>query len=168
MYVCHWFDSDYDSVWVSQGFSLLILQGKVLPSADDHDQSSFFPYIIFKCPLHFQINGTVKSVHSSSPGEGICKIAKEVNADLIITGTRGMGSVRRTLLGSVSDYILHHAHVPVIVCRHWTRRPMNNVYFRYTFYNTLWRVSSIHTRTFCLVIGCFVLEVYRWLILPRE
>lgn len=65
-----------------------------------------------------KINGTVKSVHSSSPGEGICKIAKEVNADLIITGTRGMGSVRRTLLGSVSDYILHHAHVPVIVCRH--------------------------------------------------
>lgn len=95
-----------------------VLTPKVLPSADDHDQSSFFPYIIFKCPLHFQINGTVKSVHSSSPGEGICKIAKEVNADLIITGTRGMGSVRRTLLGSVSDYILHHAHVPVIVCRH--------------------------------------------------
>lgn len=145
MYVCHWFDSDYDSVWVSQGFSLLILQGKVLPSAEDHDQSSFFPYIIFKCRLYFQINGTVKSVHSSSPGEGICKIAKEVNADLIITGTRGMGSVRRTLLGSVSDYILHHAHVPVIVCRHWARRPMNNVYFRNTFYNTLWRVSSIHT-----------------------
>lgn len=76
-----------------------------------------------------KINGTVKSVHSSSPGEGICKIAKEVNADLIITGTRGMGSVRRTLLGSVSDYILHHAHVPVIVCRHWTRRPRNTVYF---------------------------------------
>lgn len=90
----------------------------MLPSAEDHDQSSFFPYIIFKCRLYFQINGTVKSVHSSSPGEGICKIAKEVNADLIITGTRGMGSVRRTLLGSVSDYILHHAHVPVIVCRH--------------------------------------------------
>ncbi|XP_022296329.1 universal stress protein in QAH/OAS sulfhydrylase 3'region-like [Crassostrea virginica] len=65
-----------------------------------------------------KINGTVKSVHSASPGEGICKVAKEVNADLVITGTRGLGSVRRTLLGSVSDYILHHAHVPVIVCRH--------------------------------------------------
>lgn len=64
-----------------------------------------------------KINGTVKSVHSASPGEGICKMAKEVEADLIITGTRGMGTIRRTLLGSVSDYILHHAHVPVIVCR---------------------------------------------------
>ncbi|XP_061186324.1 universal stress protein Slr1101-like [Saccostrea echinata] len=64
-----------------------------------------------------KINGTVKSVHAASPGEGICKMAKEVEADLIITGTRGMGTIRRTLLGSVSDYILHHAHVPVIVCR---------------------------------------------------
>ena len=72
--------------------------------------------------MYLQINGTVKSVHSASPGEGICKVAKEVNADLIITGTRGLGSVRRTLLGSVSDYILHHAHVPVIVCRHWSGR----------------------------------------------
>ncbi|RUS88607.1 hypothetical protein EGW08_003633 [Elysia chlorotica] len=32
-------------------------------------------------------------------------------------GTRGLGKFRRTMLGSVSDYILHHAHVPVLVCR---------------------------------------------------
>ena len=65
-----------------------------------------------------QMNGTVKSVHSSSPGEGICKMAEEVKADVIVTGTRGQGKVRRTLLGSVSDFILHHSHIPVIVCRH--------------------------------------------------
>jgi nucleotide-binding universal stress UspA family protein len=37
---------------------------------------------------------------------------------MIITGTRGMGTVRRTLLGSVSDHVLHHSHVPVIICKH--------------------------------------------------
>jgi len=35
----------------------------------------------------------------------------------IVVGTRGLGSVRRTILGSVSDYVVHHAHCPVIVCR---------------------------------------------------
>lgn len=52
------------------------------------------------------------------PGEVICHVAKDEKADLIVTGTRGMGSIRRTFLGSVSDYILHHAHVPVLIARH--------------------------------------------------
>lgn len=52
------------------------------------------------------------------PGEAIVKAAHKQNVDLIVTGTRGLGTVRRTILGSVSDYIIHHAHVPVIVCKH--------------------------------------------------
>ncbi|XP_060607805.1 uncharacterized protein LOC132759948 [Ruditapes philippinarum] len=61
--------------------------------------------------------GKVKSV-GGSPGEVICKVANDEHADLIVTGTRGMGTIRRTFLGSISDYIIHHAHVPVLVCRH--------------------------------------------------
>ncbi len=51
------------------------------------------------------------------PGESVVKVAEEEDASMIITGTRGMGVVRRTFLGSVSDYILHHSHIPVLVCR---------------------------------------------------
>ncbi|XP_011412629.2 universal stress protein YxiE isoform X1 [Magallana gigas] len=51
------------------------------------------------------------------PGEAILKIAKEENATLIVTGTRGLGKIRRTVLGSVSDYVIHHSPVPVLVCR---------------------------------------------------
>lgn len=36
---------------------------------------------------------------------------------MIITGTRGMGKMRRTILGSVSDYLVNHALCPVMVCR---------------------------------------------------
>ncbi|KAK3737438.1 hypothetical protein RRG08_059007 [Elysia crispata] len=35
-----------------------------------------------------------------------------------VTESRRPGTVSRTLIGSVSDYILHHAHCHVIVCRH--------------------------------------------------
>lgn len=55
---------------------------------------------------------------SGEAGHAIVKAAESEGAMCIVTGTRGMGTVRRTLLGSVSDYILHHAHVPVLVCRH--------------------------------------------------
>lgn len=54
---------------------------------------------------------------TGKPGEVICRIAEEESASIIVTGTRGMGKVRRTILGSVSDYLVHHALCPVVVCR---------------------------------------------------
>ena len=64
----------------------------------------------------FQIGGKVKSVGGNA-GEVICKVANDEKAGLIVIGSRGMGTIRRTLLGSVSDYVMHHAHVPVLVCK---------------------------------------------------
>ncbi|KAL4226789.1 hypothetical protein ACF0H5_014768 [Mactra antiquata] len=52
------------------------------------------------------------------PGEIICRVAQEEDATMIICGTRGLGKIRRTIMGSVSDYVIHHSHVPVLVCRH--------------------------------------------------
>lgn len=60
--------------------------------------------------------GTVRSAQSENPGEGIVKTAIELDADMIIMGSRGLGTIRRTILGSVSDYVVHHANVPVVVC----------------------------------------------------
>ncbi|KAK6176959.1 hypothetical protein SNE40_015159 [Patella caerulea] len=55
---------------------------------------------------------------SGDPGHAIVKASETEKVDCIVTGTRGLGTVRRTLLGSVSDYIIHHSHVPVLVCGH--------------------------------------------------
>uniref|UniRef100_A0A0B7AQ72 UspA domain-containing protein n=1 Tax=Arion vulgaris TaxID=1028688 RepID=A0A0B7AQ72_9EUPU len=63
------------------------------------------------------IGGKVKSV-GGTPGEVICKVTNDEQAHLVVIGSRGMGTIRRTLLGSVSDYIMHHSHVPVLVCKH--------------------------------------------------
>lgn len=52
---------------------------------------------------------------SGKAGEVICKFAQDENADMCIMGSRGLGTVRRTFLGSVSDYVVHHAHIPVAV-----------------------------------------------------
>ena len=60
--------------------------------------------------------GYLRPSHGS-PGDEICKLAQEVNADCIVVGSRGVGTIRRTLLGSTSDYVLNHSHMPVIVCK---------------------------------------------------
>jgi nucleotide-binding universal stress UspA family protein len=44
-------------------------------------------------------------------------LAEELGADLIVMGSRGLGGVRRALMGSVSDSVVRHAHCPVLVVR---------------------------------------------------
>ncbi|XP_064615276.1 universal stress protein Sll1388-like [Liolophura sinensis] len=51
------------------------------------------------------------------PGEAIVHVARTANAKLIVIGSRGSSKLRRTLLGSITDYVLNHAHVAVLVCR---------------------------------------------------
>ncbi|GFR76878.1 universal stress protein MJ0531 [Elysia marginata] len=63
------------------------------------------------------LGGHVKSM-GGKPGETIVKVSKEEEVALIVLGSRGMGTLRRTLMGSVSDYVMHHSHIPVLVCKH--------------------------------------------------
>jgi len=52
----------------------------------------------------------------ANPGEGIIKEAENSEAEIIVMGARGLNALRRTFLGSVSDYVIHHSKIPVLVC----------------------------------------------------
>ncbi|MGK7907886.1 MAG: universal stress protein [Synechococcus sp.] len=49
------------------------------------------------------------------PGKTICEIAEEWGADTIVIGRRGLGAIGELLMGSVSNYVLHHASCSVLV-----------------------------------------------------
>ena len=63
--------------------------------------------------------GRVVEAHLSmgSPDVEIVKLADDIGAGLIIMGSRGLGRIRRALIGSVSDSVVRHAHCPVLVVR---------------------------------------------------
>ena len=52
----------------------------------------------------------------------IVRVAEKIGAGLIVMGSRGLGGVRRALMGSVSDSVVRHAHCPVLVVRHEKER----------------------------------------------
>jgi len=50
-----------------------------------------------------QICGFIKTQGAAGkPGEVICRVAEHDAVTMIVVGTRGLGSVRRTIMGSVS------------------------------------------------------------------
>ncbi len=63
--------------------------------------------------------GTVAGAHfrMGRPDQQIVALADELQAGLIVMGSRGLGGVRRALMGSVSDSVVRHAHCPVMVVR---------------------------------------------------
>ena len=54
---------------------------------------------------------------SGDPATAILEVAHEQRVDLVVLGTRGMSTVERWLVGSVSSKVLHHAHCSVLVAR---------------------------------------------------
>ena len=69
-----------------------------------------------------QIGGEVAQKHlrvsERHRADQIVRVAQDIGAGLIVMGSRGLGGIRRALMGSVSDSVVRHAHCPVLVMRH--------------------------------------------------
>ena len=63
--------------------------------------------------------GTVAQTYlgMGRPDEEIVELAEEIGAGMVVVGSRGLGGIRRALVGSVSDSVVRHAHCPVLVVR---------------------------------------------------
>ena len=51
------------------------------------------------------------------PAEQIVNLSEELGVGVIVLGSRGLGALRRAVLGSVSESVVRHAHCPVFVVR---------------------------------------------------
>jgi len=65
------------------------------------------------------MGGKIAGVHARAgrPDAEIVHVAEELDAGLIVLGSRGLGPVRRVVMGGVSDSVVHHSHGSVLVVR---------------------------------------------------
>ncbi|KAJ2960759.1 hypothetical protein NQZ79_g3914 [Umbelopsis isabellina] len=63
----------------------------------------------------------VGSVHAvllrGEPKTSLVEYATNNRADLVIVGQRGLGWLKRKILGSVSDYLSHNLKTPILIVR---------------------------------------------------
>jgi len=50
-------------------------------------------------------------------GKRIVEVAEKQNFDLIVIGSRGLGSAKEFFLGSTSNYVLHKSKKPVLIVK---------------------------------------------------
>ncbi|XP_010268016.1 PREDICTED: universal stress protein PHOS32-like [Nelumbo nucifera] len=62
-----------------------------------------------------------RKVGSGDAREVICMTVKKLGADMLVMGSHGYGFLKRTVLGSVSDYCAQHVKCPVLI----VKRPKN-------------------------------------------
>ena len=60
------------------------------------------------------------AVREGAPGEEVVDFADEVDADLVVTGTRGRHGEDRFLIGSVAETVVRTCPVPVLTVRRLT------------------------------------------------
>jgi len=62
--------------------------------------------------------GTVE-VHllRGAPDEAIVRPSDTLGAGLVVLGSRGLGGIRRALLGSIAESVVRHARCPVLIVR---------------------------------------------------
>ena len=63
-------------------------------------------------------DGLVDKFHAvGDSADEIIKLAEEGNYDLVVMGSRGLGAFSRALLGSVSNRVINHIKVSVLIVK---------------------------------------------------
>ncbi|XP_024983493.1 uncharacterized protein LOC112519537 isoform X1 [Cynara cardunculus var. scolymus] len=51
------------------------------------------------------------------PKEMICEVVEQMHIDLLVVGSRGLGTIKSAFLGSISDFCAHHARCPILIVK---------------------------------------------------
>ncbi|XP_059074024.1 universal stress protein A-like protein [Cryptomeria japonica] len=68
--------------------------------------------ICSRCPVKLE-----EKILSGDARESLCEAVKKFRADVLVMGSHDHSTIKRALLGSVSDYCAHHAKCPVLIVK---------------------------------------------------
>lgn len=115
------------------GAELILLNTYYIPERFNAHESSHYVYLrkieenmikhgndllaTIKAELEAK-NLKVNTIFEKGPaGPVIVSKSRDEACDLVLVGTRGLGNVTSLIIGSVSNYVIHHAECPVLLVK---------------------------------------------------
>lgn len=108
-----------DTVVAANAWTIPTAFGLEIPvsSIDDSEVAAHQMVSDLVADLGVVDDGPEVTTHVGSGSAGKMLADLSAYADLVVVGSRGYGGMRSILLGSVGNYVVHHAHCPVVVFR---------------------------------------------------
>jgi nucleotide-binding universal stress UspA family protein len=82
-----------------------------LPAEYEIRSDSAVTSVLDDAKARARVSGVTAEVHARTgdPAEVLLDIAEEINASVIVVGNKGIGSVKRFVLGNVPSKVVHHS-----------------------------------------------------------
>ncbi|AOT69106.1 universal stress protein [Geosporobacter ferrireducens] len=59
----------------------------------------------------------ITEIKIGDPAEQIINAIETIDPDLIVMGSKGLTGIKKVVIGSVSDKVLHHTNKPILIVR---------------------------------------------------
>jgi nucleotide-binding universal stress UspA family protein len=94
------------------------VQGNKIPQYASETPESFAKKIITEALKYVPENIRVRTHNElGEPRTSIIDYAERNDYDIIVIGSRGLGTISRLIMGSVSTYVVHHSQCPILVVK---------------------------------------------------
>jgi nucleotide-binding universal stress UspA family protein len=94
------------------------VKGITIPANISTDPANFAKQILTEALKHVPEGTKVQTYNKvGEPRIAITEFAEQNGYDIIIIGSRGLGTISGLLLGSVSTYVVRNSHCPVLVVK---------------------------------------------------
>ncbi len=91
-------------------------EAEALLATEEHEANAWINDVIAVLPEAWRSRVT-KRLEGGDAGPMITWVAEHEGSDVVVVGSHGHGFLKRVVMGSVSQHVLHHSPCPVLLVR---------------------------------------------------